>query len=59
MKIIIKHALTEDVKEISEHEDLQYWRDNGWAVINRIPENIEDEDFLNGDAYPGHEIWKD
>ena len=27
--------------------------------IRPVPENIEDEDYLNGVAYPAHETWPD
>lgn len=44
---------------LEEAEDLSYWRYNRWVVLDRIPETVEDEDFLNGIAYPGHECWDD
>ncbi len=28
-------------------------------VLKSIPENIEDEDYLAGWAYPAHECWND
>lgn len=55
MKTIIESPLTKEQKIIEEYEDINYWMDKGWIVISRIAENVEDEDFLNGWCYPGHE----
>jgi len=59
MLLKLQHYETKEIKIIGEEEDLQYWRDNGYALIERIPENIEEEDILNGHPYPGHECWND
>lgn len=52
-------AQEEQKSEIIEESDLKAYRDKGYRIINQIPENIEDEDYLKGSFYPAHETWND
>lgn len=58
MKYEVKHPKEEKSTTIEESE-LKSFRTNGYVVIKAIPENIEDEDYLNGNYYPAHETWND
>lgn len=52
-------APEENKSEIIAESDLFTYTNKGYGVIRQIPENVEDEDYLNGHCYPGHECWND
>ena len=59
MKYKIKHTVDNEVRIIGEEVDINYLKDNGWIIIEFIPENVEEDDRLDGHTYPGHECWND
>lgn len=50
----------DEAYQAAEERKQQYSYSDDWQIqVYPEPENMEEEDMLNGHPYPGHETWPD